>query len=128
MIPIIGPILGLITTGVERYAEHKRVIAEGKIEAQKARNRRIEHLDAADADWDKIMAEGGQSSWKDEFWTILLAIPIPLAFFPDAVPAIKAGFEVLSQMPDWYLAAVGIAIAAAFGFRKYAGMIGRRNP
>lgn len=124
MMPIIGPILSLITTGVEKYAENRQLKQEQKNEVEKAKIRRIQNLDEADADWDKIMAEGSQNSWKDEFWTIILAIPAVLAFFPPTVDYVLAGFEALKQMPDWYKAAVGIAIAAAFGFRKFANRIG----
>ena len=120
MIPILGPLLGLISTGVERYAEHKKLESEQKLEIQKAKVRRIAKLDAADSNWDKIMAEASSSSWKDEFWTIVLAIPAVLAFFPDYVDAVQQGFKALETMPDWYKAAVGVAIAAAFGFRKFA--------
>lgn len=124
MIPVIGPLIALLTTGVEKYAEHQKVKAEGKIEAERARNRRIANLDAADANWDKIMAEGSKSSWKDEYWTIVLSIPAILAFFPDMVPAVEKGFAALEKMPDWYRYALGIAIAAAFGFRQVTKLMG----
>ena len=32
----------------------------------------------SEADWEKIMAEGSQSSWKDEWLTILFSIPLVL--------------------------------------------------
>ena len=125
-IPILGPLLSLVTTGVEKYAEHKKLEQEEKTAIKKAKVRRAEKLDEADADWDKIMAEGSKESWKDEFWTIVLAIPAVLAFFPPTVDAVLAGFEALEQMPEWYKAAVGVAIAAAFGFRKFTGMMGKK--
>lgn len=122
MVPILGPIISLLTTGVQKYAEHKQLQAEEKINLQKAKNERLLNLDANDANWDKIMAEASKDSWKDEFWTIILAIPAVLAFFPSTVDAVLNGFKALETMPDWYKAAVGIAIAAAFGFRKFAQM------
>lgn len=123
MIPILGPLISLITTGVEKYAEHKKLELEQKGEIIAARTRRIQKLDEADANWDTIMAEGSQNSWKDEYWTIVLSIPAILAFFPGAVEYVLAGFEALNKMPDWYKAAVGIAIAAAFGYRKLVPLI-----
>lgn len=125
-IPIIGPIISLITTGVEKYAENKKIKQEQKFAVEQAKLRRIQNLDEADANWDIIMAEGSKDSWKDEFWTIVLAIPAILAFFPFTVEYVLAGFEALELMPEWYKAAVGVAIAAAFGFRKFTGMVGKK--
>lgn len=54
--------------------------------------------------------------WKDEFWTLLLAFPILLAFTPGAQDFVSRGFQVLStDAPGWYLAAVGSAVAMVFG-------------
>ena len=118
MIPIIGPLISLFTTGVARYAEHKKIKAEGKIAIEQAKVRRIQKLDTDDANWDRVMAESSNDSWKDEYWTIVLSIPAILAFFPSMVDDVLNGFEALEAMPDWYKAALGIAIGAAFGFRK----------
>jgi len=93
MIPIIGPLISLITTGVERYAENKKLKAEAKIELGKAKIKRIQNLDAADADWDTLMAKATEASWKDEYWTIVLSIPAILAFFPSMVDDVLAGFN-----------------------------------
>jgi len=127
MIPLIGPILSLFTTGVEKYAEHKKLKAEQGIEIDKAKIRRIQKLDDADSNWDKIMAEGSKDSWKDEYWTIVLSIPAILAFIPAMADDVLAGFIVLDAMPDWYKAALGVAIGAAFGFRKLSSMMGKKN-
>lgn len=75
----------------------------------------------ADIDWDKTMARASTTSWKDEFWTVLLSIPVVLVFIPDMAPYIADGFVVLkSDVPDWYKAALGIAIGAAFGRNELA--------
>ena len=124
MIPILGPLISLVTTGVERYAENAALKQAQKGAKEMAKLRRIENLDANDADWDKIMAAATENSWKDEFWTIILAIPAVLAFFPFTVDYVLEGFIALDQMPEWYKAAVGVAIAAAFGFRKFANRLG----
>ena len=34
------------------------------------------------ADWERVMAENSKSSWKDEFFVIVLSIPLILAFIP----------------------------------------------
>ena len=65
------------------------------------------------------MAEGSMYSWKDEYWTIILSIPMILCFFPDMVPHIKAGFAALKGMPDWYQNVLMLSISASFGYRGF---------
>lgn len=125
--PIVSAIVSLLTTGITTYAEHKKLKAEKTLEIEKAKIKRVQKLDEADADWDTIMAEATDNSWKDEYWTIVLSIPAIGAFIPEAVPHIKAGFDALQTMPEWYRWALGIAVAAAFGFRKLAGFIGNNK-
>jgi len=122
-IPILGPLLSIITVGIEKFAENRKLKADHKLEVQKARTRRIQHLDEADSNWDSVMAEASKDSWKDEFWTIVLAIPAILAFFPNMSDIVLDGFKALEAMPDWYKAAVGLAVAAAFGYRKFVDIM-----
>jgi hypothetical protein len=70
--------------------------------------------------WDNRMATGSMTSWKDEWFTIILSIPLIGAFIPKLAPYILSGFEVLAACPDWYKGALGVAIGAAFGMRQYA--------
>lgn len=69
--------------------------------------------------WETKMAEGSTSSWKDEFWTLILAIPMVLCFFPGMVVHIEAGFAALEGMPEWYRWAAMLSIGASFGFRGF---------
>jgi hypothetical protein len=101
------------------YMKRKRVEAEGRIKIEAARAEAkaaviITRLEA-DIEWEKSMASASHRSWKDEFWTIILAIPMVLAFFPPAIPFLEDGFNILSQMPEWYGISIGLAISAAFG-------------
>ena len=57
--------------------------------------------------------------WKDELWTLIFAAPLIAIFFPYLQPYVISGFEALNtQVPDWYLAFVAIAVSAAFGYRE----------
>ena len=69
------------------------------------------------ADWERIMAQGSQSSWKDEWFVIVLSIPLVLAFIPGTEGWVDKGFAQLSKAPDWYFYSLGIAISASFGVR-----------
>ena len=72
------------------------------------------------ADWDTLMAKATETSWKDEYWTIVLSIPAILCFVPGMVEHVRAGFDALGGMPGWYQWMLGIAVGAAFGYRKIA--------
>jgi hypothetical protein len=64
------------------------------------------------------LAQIQNSGWKDEWFTILLSVPLVGAFIPKAVPYIIAGFQALEGMPTWYKGFLATAVAAAFGFQK----------
>lgn len=54
--------------------------------------------------------------WKDDFWTLILAFPLLLAFVPGAQEFVSSGFRVISEgAPGWYVSAVGVAVAWVFG-------------
>ncbi len=118
--PIISEVVGAITGSIKGWAERKRIRTQAKIELE---HKRL----TADIDWDMAQVEASAHSWKDEFWTILLAIPMIMAFIPGLTEYVAAGFRVLrDDTPEWYKAAVGVAIAAAFGVRQFSKLMSRR--
>lgn len=76
-----------------------------------------------DADWEAKMADASADSWKDEFWTIILAAPIFFVGYAIAIDdltvidRVKAGFEALSELPEYYQYLLFIAISASFGIK-----------
>lgn len=69
------------------------------------------------------MADASSDSWKDEFWTIILAAPIFFVGYAIAVDdltvidRVKAGFDALGQLPEYYQYLLFIAISASFGIK-----------
>ena len=113
---ISGIISGLFGMG-KSYMEERKEVAVAK---HKQTLRKID----ADADWEATMAQGSMDSFKDEFWTIVIAIPLVLAFFPETSPFVENGFITLKKVvPDWYLYLLSVAFAAAFGVRSVIGSI-----
>lgn len=106
---LVGPVVDLIGEHFKRKAQEKRAVHERKLEAIKQ-----------DSNWENIHASNANSSWKDEWFTILFSIPCILAFFPSMVPVVMEGFAVLNGMPDWYKGFLGAAVAASFGLRGLA--------
>ena len=109
---LVGDIFGTIKDGIQQKRELKHAIALKQQEL-------IATQQTADINWDQLMAKGSQSSWKDEWWTIVLSIPAIMAFVPAWAPYVEEGFRVLAEVPDWYKAALGVAISAAFGVSKF---------
>ena len=106
MNPIVAGIVSLGSEWLKRRGEK----TQAKHERELAK---IEH----EKNWDEIHASNAGSSWKDEWFVIVLSIPMIGAFTPDLVPHIREGFEVLESMPEYYKIFLGSAIGASFGIK-----------
>ena len=103
---IIAPVANLVSGYLKNKAEEKQAVHERKLEMIKQ-----------DANWENIQASNSGASWKDEWLTLLVSIPLIGAFVPDFVPVIREGFVVLDTMPDYYKGMLGAVFAASFGIR-----------
>jgi len=116
---LIGPVSGLLGSWMDSKTEEQRgksAVAKAKAEAEA---KVMVSAATSTADWEKLMAKGSQSSWKDEWLTILFSIPLILAFAGEWGRTIVAeGFAALEVMPDWYQYTLGVIVAASFGVRS----------
>jgi len=112
---LIGPVANLAGSWLQGKADKNAADAELKLTEAKAKAQILLSEKTSVADWERIMAEGAKSSWKDEWFVIVLSIPLILAFIPGAEGWVDRGFEQLSKAPDWYFYSLGIAIRASFG-------------
>lgn len=122
---MIGAIIGAVGDIAGSWVKGKADEAKAKQEVRKAQENAKLKVIENEGSWEKIMAQGAQNSWKDEWFTIILSIPLVGAFIPDAVPYIMAGFQALQATPEWYQWAVLAAISASFGLRginKFKGL------
>lgn len=126
-VPILGPIMGFLQEMGGKFIELQQVKAEGRIlvatAEAKAKATVIVTEAKSIADWERTQAENAGQSWKDEFWTLLIALPIPFVFWPTTRPWVEDGFAALATAPDWYLWAIAASISASFGIR--AGLFER---
>lgn len=90
---------------------------EGKVEKQKAKAEVMKTAAQHDSKWELIMAESTQSSWKDEIITIVVLIPCVLSFVPGMEELVKAGFQRLNELPDWYQNILYVTILAGLGLK-----------
>ena len=111
----VGPI-------VNKAAEAKLKLTEAEAKAKIMLSK-----ETSIADWERIMAQGSQNSWKDEWLTILFSIPLVLVFLGDTGRQVVAdGFAALEMMPDWYQYTLGVIVAASFGVRSATKFFGRK--
>ena len=109
---LIGPVANL----VGGYLNTKREQSQAKHEAKM-------QVIQNDADWETKMANASGASWKDEFWTIVLAVPLfslgwsIIVDDPTIVDRVHNSFVALDTLPDWYQYLLFLAVSASFGIR-----------
>ena len=109
---LIGPVADLGKTFLQNKAEEKQAKHQAKMSV-------IQN----DADWESKMADASSNSWKDEFWTIVLSIPVFMVGYAIAandvsvIDRVSTGFEALEKLPEGYQYLLFIAISSSFGIR-----------
>lgn len=96
---------------------------QGKAEEKKAiQQRKISQINN-DADWESKMADASKSSWKDEWFSIILSAPLIAVAYAVAmddqtvIARMNEAFAALSKLPDWYQYLLFIAVTSSFGVR-----------
>jgi len=101
---------------------------EGKTAVKKAEATKNLKIATGEIDWDLEAMKATQSSWKDEWLTILLSFPFILSFCGDwGREMAAAGFSALEQAPSWYSYSLGVVIAASFGIRSATKFFGGKK-
>ena len=107
MIPqIITGIIGLATGWLDNKQAKQQAVHDKDIETIRSTT-----------NWETQQAANSATSWKDEWFTIILSVPLLGAFIPDMVPYVREGFVVLDSMPEYYKAFLAAAVAASFGIK-----------
>ena len=123
---LIGPIADLAGTWMSGKVEEKKAQSATKVAKAQAEAIVMQKKATGEIDWDLEMAKGSQSSWKDEWLTILFSIPLILAFTPGMEDIVRNGFQQLEQMPEWYQYSLGVIVAASFGVRSATKFFGKK--
>jgi hypothetical protein len=124
---LIGPIAELAGGWLKGKADQQAAITNLKLVEAEAKATIMKSAATSEADWDRIMAEGSQNSWKDEWLTILFSIPLILSFCGEWGRTVTAeGFAALETMPEWYQYTLGVIVAASFGIRSATKLFGKR--
>ena len=107
-------LLGPVVKGVTNYFTNKQRITQAKVDGEVAV---LKQASQNVSEWEKVHAKGSQTSWKDEFWTIIFAVPLVMGFIPGMKVYADAGFEALTTMPEWYQYTLVTMVLASFGIR-----------
>ena len=123
---MLQALIGPITNMVGGYMKNKAAQSAAKHEAKM-------NVIQNDADWETKMADSSANSWKDEFWTIVLAIPIFMVGYAivaddmSVVARVEAAFAALTGLPEWYQYLLFIAISSSFGIKGASKLMGMRK-
>ena len=125
---LFGPISELAGTWLKGKVATRAAETEAKVAKAKAEAQIMLSAATSEADWERVMAQGSQQSWKDEWLTILFSIPLILSFCGDWGRNItEQGFAALQVMPDWYQYTLGVIVAASFGIRSATKFFGGKQ-
>ena len=126
---LIGPITELAGGWLKGKANAQAAAANLKLVEAEAKATIMKSAATSEADWERIMAQGSQNSWKDEWLTILFSVPLILCFLPFewAERAVTNGLAALESMPDWYQYTLGVIVAASFGVRSATKFFGGKK-
>lgn len=103
--------------------------AEVKQAQHKAKMKVIEN----DAEWESKMVDASANSLKDEFWTLVLAIPVFMVGYAivvndlTVIERVEQGFAALSNLPEWYQYLLFICISSSFGIKGATKLMNMRS-
>ena len=124
---IIGPLTELAGGWLNAKTQAQQANAKLKLTEAEAKAKILVSKETSVQDWERIMAQGSQNSWKDEWLTIIFSIPLVMCFIPGMEDIVSNGFAGLNELPEWYQYTLGVIVAASFGVRSASKFFGRRK-
>jgi len=123
---LIGPLANLAGNYLQGKADKASANAKLKLVEAESKAAILMSKETSTADWERIMAESTKNSWKDEFITIVVMIPVILCFVPGLENVVKNGFDRLAELPEWYTWLVFAVCSAAIGIRGGKQFMGKK--
>lgn len=123
---LINPIASLAGSWLDAKTQGQAAKAKLKLVEAESKAKILMSKETSTADWERIMAESTKNSWKDEFITIVVMIPVILCFVPGLESVVKNGFDRLAELPEWYTWLVFAVCSAAIGIRGTKQFMGRK--
>ena len=119
---LIGPATNIVGTVLKNRNEVTQ--AKHKAKMQVIQN---------DADWESKMADASANSWKDEWITLLLSVPLLAIGWgivvedSTIIDRVAEGFKALENLPDWYSYLLFLAVSASFGVKGVDKIMGLKK-
>ena len=124
---LIGPLTELAGGWLKGKADKQAAEAKLKLTEAEAKAKIMLSKETSVADWERIMAQGTQTSWKDEYLVLLFSAPLILCFTGEwGRTAVAEGFAALEAMPEWYQYTLGVIVASSFAVRSATKFFGRK--
>jgi len=124
----LGPIANLAGSWLQGKADKTAAEAKLKLTEAETKSKILLSEKTSVADWERIMAQGTQSSWKDEYLVLLFSIPLVLSFCGEfGRNAVANGFAALESMPEWYQYTLGVIVASSFAVRSATKFFGGKK-
>jgi len=115
----LGPIANLAGSWLQGKADKTAAEAKLKLTEAETKSKILLSEKTSVADWERIMAQGTQNSWKDEYLVLLFSLPLILCFTGEwGRSAVADGFAALETMPEWYQYTLGVIVASSFAVRS----------
>jgi len=115
----IGPMANLAGSWLQGKADKTAAEAKLKLTEAETKSKILLSEKTSVADWERIMAQGTQNSWKDEYLVLLFSLPLILCFTGEwGRSAVADGFAALEKMPEWYQYTLGVIVASSFAVRS----------
>ena len=118
------PLLGVAADAVKGFVDTKKAKAELKVTEIKAATKLKQDAIAGKVKWEMAAVDQMKGSGKDEFVLLALMLPAIAVFIPGWTPHIKAGFEALHELPDYYKHLLYLACSVSLGVRAAPGVMG----
>ena len=123
---ILGPIGAIASSWLD--GRNEKIKADTKVKVAKAEAEAIvmQKQATGEIDWDVAQAKASESSWKDEWLTVVFTLPLILLLFGEE-ERVHNFCLALSNCPEWYQYLLGTIVAASFGFRGAAKFMGKKK-
>lgn len=119
---LVSGLVSPITNHLTKRSDNKTRIKQQKIQ-------RLMDADDKHSEWENIQAEGNGDSWKDEWITLIITLPIPVIFVsvilsvllenPLIAEAANQGVEAIKLLVPNYAELLYIVCLAGIGIKAF---------
>lgn len=112
---------------LERSMELDRCSHELKLKKIEIEEKHIENGTILPENLDRLSMEHMNKSWKDEFIMLILFLPLLISFVPVAQISAATGFQIMSNIPNWYMHLLVAIVVVTYGLRSLVRFLSTNN-